>query len=121
MEANEYQRLASRTLLDRPDHMPTEEQYMILWNVLGLAGEAGEVANLVKKGICHQHGLDRDKVIDELSDVAWYLAAICSKLGISLSDVMQANIDKLSKRYGVEGYTSAQSINRTDDLPDGEE
>ena len=53
MTAREYQLLAARTLIDAPDFQLTDEQVMIAWNVIGLAGEAGEVAETVKKGIFH--------------------------------------------------------------------
>jgi NTP pyrophosphatase (non-canonical NTP hydrolase) len=112
-DANTYQELAARTLLDQPDHMPTEQEYMVLWNALGLGGEAGEVLDLVKKGVCHRHGLDREKLKKELGDVLWYVSALCSKLGFTLEEVMQANIDKLRQRYP-EGYTAAASQARAD-------
>lgn len=114
MDASEYQRLAGRTLIDRPDFEITDEQVLIMWNAVGLAGEAGEVAELVKKGIFHQHGLDREKMRKELGDVLWYVAALCSKLDLDLNEVMFANISKLMERYP-EGYHSERSINRTAD------
>lgn len=110
---SEYQTLAARTLIDRPDHMPTEEEYMILWNALGLAGEAGELANLCKKGICHRHTLNRDELIKELGDVLWYVAALCTKIGVDMSEVMDRNIAKLKQRYP-EGYSSDASKARVD-------
>ena len=84
---------------------------MISWNALGLVGEAGEVADLVKKGIYHQHGLDRDKLIKEIGDVQWYVAALCSTLGVTLEHVMARNIEKLQARYP-EGYSPAASRHR---------
>ena len=50
MNLNEYQRLAGRTLLDEADQLPTSLEYMLMWNGLGLAGEAGEVAELFQIG-----------------------------------------------------------------------
>jgi NTP pyrophosphatase (non-canonical NTP hydrolase) len=111
MNADEYQELAARTLIGGPDFSITDEEIMIAWNALGLAGEAGEVADLVKKGIFHQHGLDRDRLRKEIGDVLWYAAALCSKLGFSLSDVMEANIEKLRARYP-EGYSAQASKHR---------
>lgn len=113
MTIDEYQTLAARTLIDRPDFDIADNDMMIVWNALGLTGEAGEVADTVKKGILHQHGLDRDKMKKELGDVCWYLAALCTKMGFSLEDVMQANIDKLKVRYP-DGYKPADSIARVD-------
>lgn len=99
MTANDYQRDAGRTLIDRPEFVLTEAETMVLWNAIGLAGETGEFCELVKKGIFHRKGIDRDKAIKELGDVCWYLAALCTKLDLSLADVMQENIDKLKARY----------------------
>src|SRR5258706_13655198 len=113
MEANDYQNLAARTLIDHPGFSMSDWDIMMIWNALGLAGEAGEVADLVKKGILHQHGLDRAKLKKELGDVLWYAAALCTKLDIDLSDVMQANVDKLRERYP-EGYSSTDSQRRVD-------
>lgn len=113
LTADEYQRAASRTLIDRPDATYSDEQVMLVWNALGLAGEAGEVADCVKKAVFHQHGLDRDKLIKELGDVLWYVAALCTKLDVPMSEVMALNIEKLEQRYP-DGYNSADSVARRD-------
>lgn len=113
MNATEYQKLAARTLIDAPDFEISSMQMMILWNALGLAGEAGEVAEAVKKGILHQHGLDLEKMKKELGDAQWYLTALCTVLGFDLSDVMAANIEKLKLRYP-DGFKSEDSIARVD-------
>lgn len=113
MQPTEYQRLAARTLIDGPDFTIPDNDIMIIWNAIGLAGEAGEVAELIKKGIFHQHGLDRDKLAKELGDCMWYIAAICTKTGLDLGEIMQANIDKLKLRYP-DGYKSEDSIKRVD-------
>jgi hypothetical protein len=60
MDADRYQELASRTLIDVPDFSITDDQVMLAWNVIGLCGEAGEVAEHVKKGVFHQQGIDPD-------------------------------------------------------------
>ncbi|MEO1477765.1 MAG: nucleoside triphosphate pyrophosphohydrolase family protein [Bacteroidota bacterium] len=108
MTANTYQELASRTLLGAPDFEITDAQVMISWNALGLAGEAGEVADLIKKQIYHQHGLDREALKKELGDVLWYVAALCSDLGLSLDEVMRANIEKLNARFP-DGYDASRT------------
>ena len=63
--------------------------------VLGLTGEAGEVSDLVKKGIFHEKGIDLEHLKKECGDVLWYVAMICEACGFNLDDVMQTNIDKL--------------------------
>lgn len=115
MNADDYQRLAARTLIDRPDFALTDEQTMIVWNALGLAGEAGEVVDEVKKAIFHQHGIDHAKLGKEIGDVLWYVAALCSKLNIDLSAIMTANIAKLRERYP-DGYSADASRNRELDI-----
>ena len=116
MNASHYQALAARTLIDRPDFAVTDDQLMIAWNAIGLAGEAGEIMELVKKGIFHQHGLDTEKMHKELGDLLWYVAALCTKLGFSMDAVMQANIEKLRTRYP-NGYNSQDSQRRADVCP----
>jgi NTP pyrophosphatase (non-canonical NTP hydrolase) len=111
MEANEYQELASRTLIDKPDFELTINEIMLVWNALGLAGEAGEVANTIKKSVFHRHGINTETIMEELGDVLWYISAICTKLNISLEDVMKNNVGKLKSRYP-NGYSSEDSINR---------
>lgn len=97
----------------------TTDEISIAWNALGLAGEAGEVAELAKKGVFHQHGVDVDAFKKELGDVLWYTAALCTRLGLDMSDVMQLNIDKLRTRYP-DGYSSEDSKRRVDTLAPSE-
>lgn len=100
---NSYQEKALVFHSDREDRLLTY--------LLGLAGEAGEVCDLFKKHIGHGHPLERDKVVKELGDVLWYLSAIASLQGISLQEVADTNIAKLTKRYP-KGFSSEASINR---------
>lgn len=113
MQENEYQALAARTLIDAPDATYSDAEIMLVWNAIGLAGEAGEVADTVKKAVFHQHGVDRDVLIKELGDVLWYVAALCTKLDVPMADVMARNIAKLRQRYP-DGYSSADSKARKD-------
>jgi NTP pyrophosphatase (non-canonical NTP hydrolase) len=108
MIANEYQQLAGRTLIDVPDFNITSKNVMISWNALGLAGEAGEVADLIKKGIYHQQGIQIEKLKKELGDVLWYVSALCTQHGFTLEEVMQLNIEKLKARFP-EGYSAERT------------
>lgn len=67
---------------------------------LGLVGEAGEVANKVKK--LQRDGLTLDEIRpalkDELGDVLWYLAALCDEIGVTLEEVASTNLHKLTSR-----------------------
>lgn len=86
---------------------------MRIWCALGLVGEAGELAELVKKGILHRHGVDKTELRKELGDVLWYLAAICTQFDIPLSEVMEHNIRKIDMRYP-KGFTTKDSKKRVD-------
>ncbi len=108
MTLNEYQELAMRTLnpkLDKKD--------VLINGVMGLCGESGEVIDLVKKHLAQGHDLDREKMIDELGDVAWYIAETATALGADLEEVFSRNIEKLKKRYP-EGFDSSLSIHRAE-------
>ena len=106
MEINEYQRLAMTTL-----NKDIPEDQIIINACLGLSGEVGEVNDLLKKHLFQGHELDKEKLIDELGDVAWYLAEAATALKIDLEEVLLGNIDKLKKRYP-QGFDTKNSINR---------
>lgn len=78
---------------------------------MGLAGEAGEFVDLMKKHHGHGHPLDREKALKELGDVLWYTAVLSHSLGYTLSQVAQENSRKLRERYE-SGFTVAESIGR---------
>jgi NTP pyrophosphatase (non-canonical NTP hydrolase) len=113
MTGTEYQELAARTLIAKPDFSVSDADVMLAWNALGLVGEAGEVADTIKKQVFHQHGIDADKIQKELGDVMWYVAAIATKLGLDLSTIMERNIEKLRLRYP-SGYSPEDSKRRLD-------
>jgi len=113
MNSNDYQILASRTLIPAPERAYSAEEIMLVWNAIGLAGEAGEVADHIKKGVFHDHGVDKDKLVKELGDVLWYVAAIATKIDVPLSEIMDRNIAKLKHRYP-DGFKVEDSISRVD-------
>lgn len=113
MNAKDYQKEAIRTQIDKPGFEIPERDLMLIWNALGLSGEAGEVADLIKKGIFHQHGIDKEKLKNELGDCLWYITALCVGLEVDLGEVMQGNVDKLKLRYP-DGFTFADSKKRRD-------
>ena len=109
MTINEYQELAMRTVnpeLDKRD--------MLINSVMGLCGESGEAIDIVKKWFAHSHELDTEHFKKELGDIAWYLAEAATAIGVNLEDILNANIEKLKKRYP-EGFEKERSIKRSED------
>lgn len=104
--ANDYQRAALRTANG-------DKCRRLLNGALGLCGESGEVADLVKKHEFQGHDLDKKRIAEELGDVAWYLAVVAYAIGYNLGDIFQGNVDKLKKRYP-DGFDKSRSINRED-------
>ena len=96
MDFNEYQNAAKRTLYGN-------EQ--VLTNcALGLAGEAGQVVDLVKNYTFRGQKLDRQQLTHEMVDVLWYLSQIAEWADIPFDDVAKNNIAELNRRYP-EGFS----------------
>jgi NTP pyrophosphatase (non-canonical NTP hydrolase) len=97
MNFEEYQSEASQTAL-YPRRMSNLD-----YPTLGLAGEAGEVANIVKKIQRDNDGVITDeirgKLKDELGDVLWYISACADELGLTLNEIAEFNVGKLAKRH----------------------
>ena len=96
LTANSYQTQALQTAI-YPD-----QGNNLVYPALGICGEAGEVAEKVKKLIRDEGGVltdpVREKIALELSDVCWYLAVLAYELDFTLEEVMQMNLDKLASR-----------------------
>lgn len=110
MNFNEYQKLSQRTMPNKGFEKDISNYCM------GLAGETGEVIDLLKKVIHHGHSWNYEtlvKVKGELGDVMHYVAGICTLLNLLLENVCEENIEKLEKRYP-EGFSEERSINRED-------
>lgn len=97
MKFDDYQKQALTTAISS-----TNEFNDLLHWVLGVNGEAGEIAEKVKKIIRDKGGkvsaADKQELADEVGDVLWYLAVFSHHLGISFDKVAQANLDKLQSR-----------------------
>lgn len=105
MTINEYQEEALRT---------AAEKCRSLENcAMGLAGEAGECIDIIKKHLFHGHELDRKHLAKEFGDVAWYLAVGAEVIGYDLETILQMNVDKLRIRYP-NGFEAERSIHRKD-------
>lgn len=106
MTINEYQMLAMATL--NPE---LNRKEVLINSVMGLCGESGEAIDLVKKWLAQGHELDKDHLIKELGDVAWYLAEAATALDVPLEQILQGNIEKLKKRYP-DGFEKERSAAR---------
>lgn len=109
MEVETYKELAMCTL--NPN---LNKRDMLINSVMGLCGEAGEAIDIVKKHLFHNHPLDKDGLIMELGDIAWYLAEAANALDIPLEEILMRNIEKLKKRYP-EGFQRERSLHRADE------
>jgi NTP pyrophosphatase (non-canonical NTP hydrolase) len=93
MNINTYQQEAAKTAI---------YSNKLIYPTLGLTGEAGEIANKVKKILRDSSGELQDNIrqnlIDELGDVLWYVAALATDLGVELSEVANRNVEKLNSR-----------------------
>jgi len=98
MTLDEYHKKALATADEQSDDL--FQIYMA--RVLGVVGEAGEVADKFKKIVWHKEGKvdedDKVAIARELGDVLWYLAALADALGYTLEDVANMNIKKLNNR-----------------------
>lgn len=106
MTINEYQMAAMRT---SSKTITTKEH--LLNGALGLTGESGEVADIVKKCFMQGHPMDVEHIAKELGDICWYIAETATAIGYDLETIMQMNVDKLMKRYP-EGFSSERSQHR---------
>ncbi|MBU4641220.1 nucleoside triphosphate pyrophosphohydrolase family protein [Bacillus toyonensis] len=118
-ELDQYQEAALRTWNTNQDFGGR-----VLNAALGLSGEAGEVADIVKKAIFHGHGFDpahcpgeeegnTHKIALELGDILYYISIMSHEMGYTLEDIAQMNISKLAKRYP-DGFSREASQKRVD-------
>ncbi|NLM25584.1 MAG: nucleoside triphosphate pyrophosphohydrolase family protein [Firmicutes bacterium] len=103
---DQYQEDAKRTL-----NTEVSGNYKFANLGMGLAGEAGEVCDYLKKVVFHGHNLDKDKLRDELGDVLWYLANLAAAIDVPLSEIAKQNVAKLKKRYP-NGFEASRSQKR---------
>ena len=101
LDFNKYQTLAKRT---RKDFENIKDMQADVG--LGLTGEAGEVADIIKKHLSGSKELDLIHLKEELGDVLWYIAEACDCFGFTFEEVANYNIEKLKKRHpnGFSGY-----------------
>lgn len=81
---------------------------------VGIAGEAGEIIDAVKKPAIYRKPYDREHIIEELGDLEFYMEGLRQGLGITRKEVIDYNITKLGKRYESGSYTNKQAVERAD-------
>ena len=106
MQVNEYQKAAMATL-----NLALDKKDVLINSIMGLCGESGEAIDIVKKWLMQGHELDREHLVRELGDVAWYLAEAATALDVPLEAVFQGNLDKLRQRFP-NGFDTGASVNR---------
>lgn len=116
MTLDEYQLWADTKCPDL-DHVSYQQldpmQAKTVCLSLGLAGEAGEFADYIKKVVFHLQEVEEDKLVKELGDVLWYLSVLAYHLGFTMDEIVKANIKKLDTRYQ-EGFSPEDSLTRRD-------
>ena len=91
-EANDFEAIGQR--------LSEEENQRLLHAGIGLATEAGEFLDALKKHLFYGKDLDRVNLAEEMGDIFWYCAIISDQLGVDFATVMNTNISKLKARYG---------------------
>lgn len=102
-----YQHRALRTA------KPMEPADDLMHAALGLAGEAGEFADAIKKHLVYGRPLDHLNAVEEIGDILWFCALACTTLGVDMAQVAQENLDKLKRRYP-EAYSDKLAEDRLD-------
>ena len=113
MNFDDYQREAARK--GGSDLLPDNQEKGLNCAAMDLAGEAGEVCDLVKKWQHHRAPRDVEKLRKELGDVLWYVAHACNVMGWTMEDIAALNVAKRRARYP-DGFNTADSIAKRDEV-----
>lgn len=92
----------------------TGSEAHLIHMVLGIAGEAGELVDAIKKGAIYGKPFDRPNIIEELGDLEFYMEGLRQGMGITREETIVHNIRKLGERYKGHQYTDQQAIARAD-------
>ncbi len=92
----------------------TPSQANLLHMAVGVAGEAGELLDAIKKHCIYNKPLDRANVIEELGDLEFYMEGLRQELSISRDFTLSENVAKLLKRYSTKAYSDQQAVERAD-------
>ncbi len=89
------------------------KENQLIHAALGVAGEAGELVDAIKKHVIYGKPLDVANVLEEVGDTMFYLVALLNTLGITAESVINENVNKLTKRYPTT-YTNKDALERKD-------
>lgn len=106
MIASKYQEETKRTL-----NKDLSQRELLSNMGLRIAGEGGEIADIIKKHLFQGHELDKEHLFEEIGDQLWYISNLCNLCGFRIEDVMEYNVEKLRERFP-EGFSEERSINR---------
>lgn len=106
MDIREFQRVSTRTL---NKELSKEQQVSNM--IFGANGELGEVTDILKKHLYQGHRIDKQHLAEEIGDTLFYIVNLCTVYNLDVEDILQANVDKLKKRFP-NGFDAERSINR---------
>lgn len=92
----------------------TPQLAAIMHHTMGTCGEAGELLDGIKKSIIYNKPLDVVNIIEELGDMEFYMQGLRMELGITRHQTLEANMQKLAKRYPDYQYTNDRALDRAD-------
>ena len=115
---SDYGTEALKIAPDFEDIDVTDAQKRLLVGALGVCGESGEVAEMVKKHVFHGHPFNAasvEKLVKELGDVIWYVNYLAERCaGVDIGNVMHANVKKLRARYPEGSFSTDRSLHRAE-------
>lgn len=115
MDSNKY--IKSVTLRENQDHEGISKRLQdkgtvrLLHAMIGMATEAGEFQDMIKKHLIYGKPIDRVNLAEELGDQLWYIGLALDELGLTFEEVMAKNNEKLAARYG-DVFTEEAALNR---------
>lgn len=110
MKIKEFQELSKRTFNFNVDY-----DKQLLNCCLGIHGESGEVADVIKKSVFQGHEMNVNHIEEELGDVLFYIVNLASVLNLEMENILESNYLKLKTRYP-NGFNTKDSIKRVDKL-----
>ena len=113
MTLNEYEKFVESVAKPMQEQEVPSHILDMLHCVVGITGEAGELADAVKKHVFYSQQLDSANVQEELGDLMFYIQHFCNTIGLPLEYIISLNVEKLKRRYP-NGYTDANAKLRLD-------